>query len=193
MTHTIVLLNDGNVALRSLSIGALNLSSTTVNCSLGEAATTLTPVANPVPNLPVGGYLTCQSNYTFLQDVIELGDAHHVTRASAVNVVPSTSAAFTKVISLVPVAVPNNPSLAAYVHTDVAYCGDYTLIPFKARECRLTHLDGIWAACCLLFSTLDGLSLALVKVATASCHSVGYASVCSRSQTSELRCVAACS
>jgi hypothetical protein len=139
-----ILLNDGNVALRGLNIGGVNLSSTTVNCSFGDLSTTLTPVANPVPNLPVGGYLTCASTYTFLQAVIELGDAHHSTLASSVNIVPSSSTAFTKSISLAIVTVPNNPSLQAYVHTDNTYCGDHTLIPTIARE----YISWILSVCC---------------------------------------------
>jgi hypothetical protein len=134
VTHTMILLNNGNVALRGLNIGGVNLSSTAVNCSFGDPTTTLTPVANPVPNLPVNAYLTCTSTYTFIQEVIELGDAHHKTLASSVNIVPSSSAAFTKSISLASVTVPNNPSLQAYVHTDDSYCDDHTLRPNIARE-----------------------------------------------------------
>jgi hypothetical protein len=134
VTHTMILLNNGNVALRGLNIGGVNLSSTAVNCSFGDPTTTLTPVTNPVPNLPVNAYLTCTSTYTFIQEVIELGDAHHKTLASSVNIVPSSSAAFTKSISLASVTVPNNPSLQAYVHTDDSYCDDHTLRPNIARE-----------------------------------------------------------
>lgn len=142
VTHTIVLHNNGNVALWGLNIGGLNMSSTTVNCSLGEPSATLTAVANPVPNLPVGGYLTCQSTYTFLQGVIELGDAHHVTLASSSNIVPSSSAVFMKSISLAGVTVPNNPGLLAYIHTDDTYCGDHTTVPSKARECMHCPAQG---------------------------------------------------
>src|SRR5689334_4653237 len=118
-----ILVNDGNVALRNLNIGGVNLSSTTVNCSMSDSAATVwTPVANPVPNLPVGNHLTCDSNYTFLQAVIEQGDAHHKTQASSVNLVPPSNTVFTKSISLAGVTVPNNPSLQAYVHTDDTYC-----------------------------------------------------------------------
>ena len=135
VTHTMILLNDGNVALRGLNIGGVNLSSTAVNCSFGDPTTTLTPVANPVPNLPVNSYLTCESTYTFLQEVIELGDAHHSTLGSSVNIVPSSNTAFTKSITLASVTVPNIPSLMAHVHTDDTYCGDHTSTPNLAREC----------------------------------------------------------
>lgn len=127
--HSFVCNNTGNVALRALSITGLDL--TAVNCSLGDPGTT--PVANPLPRLEVGQVMSCTGNFTFSQLSIEQGNASHVTRATSVNINPSTAAAFSQQISLAGVTVPNLPQLTAGVHSGSPTCN----MPTIERESRL--------------------------------------------------------
>lgn len=132
--HTFVLTNDGNVALRDLAVGGYDLA--TVACVLGAPAGT--PVANPVPSLPVGGIITCEGDFTFTQPQIELGDAtvvnanaHKTKAASSLNTVPPSNAAFTQEITLAAVTVPNNPKLETFI--DLSTCL-FSGNPAKERE-----------------------------------------------------------
>jgi hypothetical protein len=93
VTYTLELLNQGNVALRGLTLGGINLSG--VSCSLGNPA-----------HLPVASSINCSAVFTFDQPNIEKGDALHATRVSALNLVPGTGgAAFVRNISMAPVLV----------------------------------------------------------------------------------------
>jgi hypothetical protein len=132
VTHKLVLTNNGNVALRQLNVGGINLTQG-VNCSLGDPGTT--PVPNPVPVLAVGATISCEGIYTFSQPVIELGDATtNFTRVASVNIVPSSSTAFTRDIQLAAVTVPNFPMLSAFIHhTDT--CVDGPGSPWRQRKC----------------------------------------------------------
>jgi hypothetical protein len=148
--HTFVLTNDGNVALRSLSVGGYDLA--TVTCVLG--ALPGTPVANPVPSLPVGGVITCEGDLTFTQPQIELGDAtvantnpHKTKAASSLNKVPPSNTAFTQDITLAAVSVPNNPKLQTFI--DLNTC-EFTGNPAKEREWGTPER----AASCVMLCTM---------------------------------------
>lgn len=131
VTHDFVLTNDGNVALRTLSVVGADLAA--VTCTLGGS-----PVANPVPRLTVGASISCTGTFTFTQTNIEAGDASHTTQGTSVNTNPATTAAFTQQIPLAAVTVPNNPVLEAYIHYGSPACN----MPAIERKCLRALLDG---------------------------------------------------
>jgi hypothetical protein len=129
VTHTFTINNNGNVALRTLQVGGLDLA--TVSCLDGA-----TPVANPIPRLAAGASVECSGVFTFIQSDIELGNAQHKTRATAINVVPATNIAYTHTINLAPITVPNTPHLEAFIHTNT--CN----MPGIECECLRDHRSG---------------------------------------------------
>lgn len=133
VTHKLVLTNNGNVALRQVAVGGINLTQG-VSCSLGSPGNT--PVPNPVPVLAVAAAISCEGTYTFSQPVIELGDAAaNFTRVASVNIVPSSSTPFSRDIQLAAVAVPNVPMLQAFIH-HISTCVDGAGSPWRQRKRR---------------------------------------------------------
>lgn len=106
MTHTVIISNTGNVALRGFNFTP---DGTPVN-------TTCSPVL-AAGRLEAGSEVTCQVVYAINQDSLELDTSTYSAEVTALPSFGAAAAGFSEVLQLAAVTAVNSPSLSVTINT----------------------------------------------------------------------------